>query len=221
MKHEVDLFFDYPSKVADMLLNDEADIGLIPVAILPGMKEYYIITDYCIGAVNPVASVCLFSEVPVHQIKEILLDYQSRTSVTLLKILLNEHWNINPVLINTKEGFEQQVKGSTAALIIGDRALSQLKRTAFVYDLAEGWQQMTGLPFVFATWVANKQLPVETLQSFNKTTGEGLLHLKEIVEENAFKDYDLYTYYTSNIDYHLDDLKRKGMELFLQKINQI
>lgn len=218
MKDEIELVFDYPARVAGMLLNEEADIGLVPVAIIPQLKEYHLISDYCIGAVHPVASVCLFSDVPVNDIQEILLDYQSRTSVALLKILLKEYWNIDPVLINTTEGYLQKIKGRTAGLIIGDRALIQRKRSAYVYDLAEAWQEMTRLPFVFAAWVANKKLPEPFLSSFNIATGEGLNHLNEIVAANQLDDYDLYTYYTKNIDYKLDEMKKQAMDLFLEKI---
>ncbi len=100
MKNEVDLVFDYPANIARMLLNDEVDVGLVPVAIIPLLKEHYIISDFCIGASHPVASVCLFSDVPLQEIKEVLVDYQSRTSAALLKILLKEHWKIEPVLID-------------------------------------------------------------------------------------------------------------------------
>ena len=219
MKDEIELVFDYPARVAGMLLNNEADIGLVPVAIIPQLKEYYLISDYCIGAVHPVASVCLFSDVPVNDIKEILLDYQSKTSVALLKILLKECWCVNPVLTHTIDGYLQMIKGSTAGLIIGDRALKQRYRSAYVYDLAEAWQQMTGLPFVFAAWVANKKLPDPILQSFNNATGEGLHHLDEIVASNHFDDYDLYTYYTRNIDYTFDEKKKQAMKLFLEMIH--
>ncbi len=91
IKDEAELVIDYPSKIAAMLLNDEIDVGLVPVAILPKMKEHYIISDYCIGSVGAVASVCLFSEVPLHEMKMVLLDYQSRTSVALLKVLIKEY----------------------------------------------------------------------------------------------------------------------------------
>ena len=218
MKDDIELVFGYPARVATMLLNDEADIGLIPVAAIPAMKEHYIISDYCIGAVEPVASVCLFSDVPLQEIKEILLDYQSRTSAALLKLLLKEHWHIDPILTGTKEGYQQLIKGSTAGLVIGDRALQQRKTSPYIYDLAEAWQQMTGLPFLFAAWVANKKLPASFIDSFNKATGEGLLHLPEIIEATDFADYDLETYYTRNIDYRLDGSKKQAMKLFLEKI---
>ena len=62
------------------------------------MKEHYIISDYCISCDGEVASVGLFSDVPLNKIEKILLDYQSRTSVELLKILVEEYWKIDPVL---------------------------------------------------------------------------------------------------------------------------
>ena len=96
MQEEVTLSFNYPSKLAAQLLNDEVDVGLIPVAAIPNIPQAHIISDYCIGASQAVASVCLFSDVPIDQIKEILVDYQSRTSAALLKILLRDFWHIAP-----------------------------------------------------------------------------------------------------------------------------
>ena len=75
---------DYPANIASMLLKDEIDIGLVPVAILPALKEYHIISDYCIACDGEVASVCLFSEVPVNEIQTILLDYQSSSCLIIL-----------------------------------------------------------------------------------------------------------------------------------------
>ena len=99
MQDEIELNFEYPSKVAAQLLNDEIDIGLVPIAVIPSLKTPHIISDYCIGTEGEVASVCLFSEVPIDQITSICLDYQSRTSVVLLKILLKKYWKISPQLI--------------------------------------------------------------------------------------------------------------------------
>ncbi len=88
MKDDIELSFEYPSLLAEQLKNDEIDIGLIPVAAIPSLPESHIITNVCIGASGSVASVCLFSDVPIEEIKFIYLDYQSRTSVALLKVLL-------------------------------------------------------------------------------------------------------------------------------------
>lgn len=172
LKDKIDIIFDYPSKLAAMLQNDEIDIGLVPVATIPQIPGHQIISDYCIGADKPVNSVCLFSEVPVQMVEKIYLDYQSRTSVALLKILLKEYWNVEPELINGLAGFEDDIHDTTAALIIGDRALEHRNRHAFAYDLAEAWIRHTGLPFVFAAWTANKPLDKDFLIEFNKATGE-------------------------------------------------
>ena len=59
--NEIELYEAYPAMVAQMLLEGSADLGLVPVAIIPTLKEYHIITDYCIGCDGAVGSVCLFS----------------------------------------------------------------------------------------------------------------------------------------------------------------
>lgn len=221
MANEIELLFEYPAKLAAMLMDDSVDIGLVPVAVIPAMKEFEIISDYCIGASVEVASVCIFSEVPIQEIKAIYLDYQSRSSVALVKILLSKHWKITPQLLSATEGYEASINGTTAGLVIGDRALSQRKNTKYIYDLATAWQEMTGLPFLFAAWVANKKLPQEFKDRFNKATSLGFDHIDEIVARNPFKDYDLKKYYTENIDYKLDERKLEAMKLFHQLITTV
>jgi chorismate dehydratase len=185
------------------------------------MKEYHIISDYCIGCTGTVASVCLFSDVPLHQIEEVMLDYQSRTSVALLKILLKQHWKINPMLTAAESNFQEQISGTTAGLVIGDRALKQRLKSAYIYDLGLAWEEMTGLPFVFAAWVSNKILSEDFISTFNDTTSVGLGHIEKIVTQNPFEEYDLLQYYQSDISYLLDVDKRKGLDLFLQKVQAL
>ena len=87
---QIELSLDYPALCADKLLNNQVDIGLIPVATIPKIKNAQIISDYCIGSDGKVDTVCLYSNVPILEIESIALDYQSRTSIELLKLLLNE-----------------------------------------------------------------------------------------------------------------------------------
>jgi chorismate dehydratase len=218
MKNEVDLLIGYPSKIAAMLLNDEIDVGLVPVAVIPEMKEYHTISDYCIGSDGAVASVCLFSEVSLYDIKTILLDYQSRTSVALLKLLIKEYWKINVAFQNTENGYQSEISGTTAGLIIGDRALIQRAKSPFIFDLGEEWKNFTDLPFVFAAWVSNKKLDADFIKEFNEANKLGLSNLEKVVEKNPFKPFDLHTYYTECINFELDENKKKGLELFLKKI---
>ena len=84
VNEKIELIAAYPSRLADMLINKEIDVGLIPVAAIPELSSYHIVGEYCIGAEGEIASVCLFSEVPMSEIKKVYLDYQSRSSVALL-----------------------------------------------------------------------------------------------------------------------------------------
>jgi chorismate dehydratase len=217
----IELIEDYPSKIAGMLLNDEIDVGLVPVAILPQMKESYIITDYCIGAEQEVASVALFSEVPMDQIETVLLDYQSRTSVNLAKILFKEYWKKEVVLHDAKEDFRSDIKGNVAGIVIGDRALEQRKISPYMFDLAANWIAFTGLPFIFAAWIANKPLGEDFEDAFNRANAYGIKHIDEVVAEQHYTSYDLKKYYTENISYHLTDNKKKGLTLFLEKLSKL
>lgn len=220
MKEEVELLMDYPANIASMLLNDEIDIGLVPVAILPALKEYYLISDYCIACDGEVASVCLFSEVPVNEIQTVLLDYQSKTSVALLKILLKEHWNIEPKLVDAQKGYELSISGTTAGLVIGDRALEQRNKSKYCYDLGQGWKELTGLPFVFAVWVSNKAMDKQFIEKFNMTNDLGITHIEEVIKLSNFLSYDLKLYYTKNIKYIIDNKKQNGLNEFLNRIEK-
>ena len=221
MKNEVELLTDFPASIADMLICNEVDIALVPVATIPLLTEYHIISDYCIGATGEVASVCLFSDVPLNEIKTILLDYQSRSSVGLLKILLKDYWKLNAELVNADAGYEEKIFGTTAGLVIGDRAFIQRKKSRYIYDLGTAWKEMTKLPFLFAAWIANKKLPQTFVEKFNQTTGEGLLHLPEIISANPYPHYDLKKYYEENISFNLDDDKRRGLEEYLNRFKYL
>jgi len=220
MQEEIVLTTDYPSRIAQKLLDDEIDIGLVPVAIIPRMKEAHITTDFCIGSNGPVASVCLFSDVPLENVENILLDYQSRTSVQLAKILLKEYWKLQPLLTDAKEDFREHIEGTTAGLVIGDRALEQRKKSAYIYDLGEAWKNMTGKSFLFAAWISNKKLPEHFIQAFNSANQYGLSRLDEVVDSQSYSLYDLHKYYTENISYQLDRNKKEGLNLFLEKIRE-
>lgn len=221
MKEEITLVTDFPASIAAMLINNAVDVSLVPVAAIPSLKEYHIITDYCIGTTGEVASVCLFSDVPMNEIKTILLDYQSRSSVGLLKVLLKDFWRIHVELVSGETGYEEKIGGSTAGLVIGDRAFIQRKKRRYIYDLGTAWKEMTGLPFVFAAWVANKKLPNSFVENFNIATAEGLKHLSEIIAANRYDHYDLKKYYTENISFNLDDEKRRGLEEYLRKLKTV
>lgn len=215
----IELVGAYPSKLAAMLAADEVDLGLVPVAVLPQLPEYHIVGNYCIGTEGEIASVCLFSEVPMDSIERIYLDYQSRSSVALLKWLMRESWGIQPELIEAKnESYRELIAGTTAGLVIGDRALEQRKKSTFIYDLGSEWRAITGLPFVFAAWVSLRPLPDDFIRDFDQANSLGLNYIDDIVQDINYPIYDLRKYYKLHLSYQLDARKREGMTRFLSEL---
>ena len=219
-KERIDLMKSYPAQIAQALLDDTIDIGLVPVAIMPLLKNPQVISKYVIGTEGEVASVALFSQVPMDQIEKVYLDYQSRTSVALAKILFNQHWNKEVEFLIATEGYINEISGTTTGIIIGDRALASLNRFEHIYDLGLAWKQYSGLPFVFAAWVSNKPIPAEFMEAFDAANGYGLKHLDEVIALIPASEqvYDLHKYYTENISYELTPEKSAGLNKFLEAL---
>ena len=219
IKDEIELILDYPSNLVKALKNDEIDIGLIPVAALLELGDYHIVSDYCIGTEGEVASVCVFSEVPMEEIDTVILDYQSRTSVMLCKILFEKHWKKQVQFIDAQdESYIDKIKGNVAGLVIGDRALKIRSKFKFIYDLGLGWKEMTGLPFVFAVWVAKKAIDPGFLNAFNDANAFGIKSIGTVLNLWKSSNYDLTKYFNVNISYILNANKNNGMVIFLKSI---
>jgi chorismate dehydratase len=151
------------------------------------------------------------------------LDYQSKSSVTLIKILCKEFWKINPNFIPASVGFEEQISYSTGAVIIGDRTFGLSNKYKFEYDLATAWFELTQLPFVFAVWVANVKPSDAFIDEFNSVLKYGISNI-ELAVDNSKVNYDtafVKDYLTKSISYNLDAEKKKGLNLFLNKIKEL
>jgi len=219
IKNDLHIELDMPSMCAQKLKNKTVDIGLVPVAILPELSSYHIITDYCIGANGKVDSVKLFSEKPLDELTHILLDYQSKSSVTLVQVLNKHFWKKNIQFIAAKEGFENEINRTTGAVIIGDRTFG-LTKYPYQIDLAEEWTKQTHLPFVFAAWVSHTELPADFIKKFNDALAFGVAHIDEAVLEkpNHIEGFDAIDYLKNKISYDLSDEKRLGLKTFLNLI---
>ena len=117
-----------------------------------------------------------------------------------------------------EQRFRKEIRDKTAGVVIGDRALEQRRHSKYIYDLGEAWRNYTSLPFVFAAWISNKNLPADFVRKFNEANAEGFNHLDEIVAATPSPFYDLKKYYTENIDYRLDHRKKEALQLFLDKL---
>jgi chorismate dehydratase len=205
----IELSLDIPSDCADKLINNQIDIGLVPVAALLKLPTYHIVSNYCIGAVGAVHSVFIFSHKPITEIKTIHADQQSRTSNLLAKVLLKHHWKTNPEWIETDD--------ADAFVLIGDRTFGKVEQYAYAYDLSASWYEMTAKPFVFAAWVSNKAISEEFISEFNETLKLGLANRPALIKElDTFPNFDMAKYLNEYIDYDLDDSKKAALAHFLE-----
>lgn len=218
----IDLSLDVPSDCAQKLIDDKVDIGLIPVAAALNLPEWHIVSDYCIGANGAVNSVFIFSNCDIHEVKTIQLDPQSRSSNNLAKVLMKNFWKVEPQQIVNASDYAQCVDRHTAFVQIGDRTFGKKQQFRYVYDLAEEWQKMTGLPFMFAAWISNKPIPQEFVDQFNLSLKYGLDHLPQLLKELPKRnDFDLEDYLMHKLDFSLTNDKKKALYLFLDYIKAL
>jgi chorismate dehydratase len=212
---QIDLSLDIPTDCAAKLIGGLVDIGLIPVAAIPLVPNANIVADYCIGSVGAVNSVFIFSKVPVEEIKTVRLDSHSRTSNNLAKVLLKFHFRQS---VNYIDGIED----TDAFVLIGDRTFGRKEEFAYAYDMGEEWMNFTGLPFVYAAWVANKAIPQAFINDFNEALSFGLSKRRVLLEELPEQvNFDLDDYLMHKLDFELTDKKREALTLFLSYIAQL
>ena len=214
-----EMSLDIPSKIVAKLSYNLADVGLIPVAGLEDLDDYQIVSDFCIGAVGKVRTVVLVSDVPLEQIETVLMDYQSRSSVLLAKVLAKFYWEKEFNWENTCNDFQNKlIKGNTAGVVIGDRVFDIENKYKYSYDLSEEWFKFTELPFVFAVWASTKNVSLQFQTDFNKALEFGINSISEIVEieQNRYPNVDISDYFVKNISFIFDEEKKAGMNKFLE-----
>lgn len=216
IRNQIDLSLDIPSDCAAKLIANKVDIGLIPVAAIPHVPNATIIGSYCIGSIGAVNSVFIFSNVPDAEIKTVKLDLQSRTSNNLAKVLLKFHFKVD-VEFTT----DQDAK-TDAIVLIGDRTFGRKADFTYAYDMGEEWMKFTGLPFVYAAWVANKAISPTFVAAFDEALKFGLAHRKEVLKElPQLSNFDLDDYLFNKLDFDLTDDKRKALGMFLGYIEEL
>jgi len=210
-----ELKYEIPSVSAERFKNHEVDIALIPVGVLPALTDYRIITDFCIGSTGEVKSVALFSRLPLEGIRKIYLDGESRTSVNLVRVLAKEFWKISPRWQELPK--EIDPLDTDAVVLIGDKTFGYQNKFPYAYDLSLEWQKFTGLPFVFAVWVARKSVSDAIINELNQIFSFGIQNISKLYNEFdvAVSKGEFEEYLNKYIDYILDAEKRKAIRLFL------
>ncbi len=236
---EVELTFDLPSRLPDLLASGAADAALIPAVEYLRGAGAAIVPGVAIGSVGPVDSVKLFYRGPLASLRRIAVDRGSRTSVALMRVLLGEMCGIDPERTALEPDPADPLAGQDAALIIGDRCF-EAERTLREsgrddvrrLDLAAAWRDLTGKPFVFAVWTVSEAFLASASSAerdaltallrdaarggmdamprlASRAVAEGLLGVGGVSTVDAVSRY-----FRESLDYDLGEEQLAGLRLF-------
>jgi cyclic dehypoxanthinyl futalosine synthase len=222
---QVELSLCSPAEGARRLAERECDLALLPVAALARQGDLVAVPGVCIGARQRVGSVVLVSDVPLAELTTVALDLSSRTSVVLARLILRAHRHDNEPRFEARAPHELAglVDGTRGAVIIGDAALQALatRQFAHVYDLAELWRGLTGLPFVFAVWAGRADVvDTEVARLLSRSLGHGLERLDAIAADAARHGVDparAQIYLRDELAFTLDEELVAGADAFLAR----
>lgn len=205
---QLEIFPVTPSQCATMYEEGRVDISLCPIGALSELPPYKLWGNYCIGADGEVGTVVLLSKVPLDQITSVRFDDHSRTSNMLLQILANRYWHKD-----WDYYFNSDTAQAESCLMIGDKVFKNKAEYPFQYDLASAWKSLTGLPMVFAVWIARPDIPDEILNQLDVAFHSGMEFMAS--GKNGLEAWQR-DYLMHNISYPFDMAKREAMQLFFQ-----
>lgn len=209
-----------PLDCGKALLNGEVDMGVIPVTAFAKTKESWkIIPHISISTVNTSKSVKLFFKKGLQDLQKIAIDDRADSEEILLKILMQEKFNITPEYVTMKPHLENMLSKTDAALLIGDEALHEQEVNKNSFDLSEEWFDLTGLPVVLAFW-AGRQMAVQTedikniINAFNLGYKNLELIAKEFAKNSGFSWALYHDYLTQNVNYKFAEDEHAGLTEF-------
>ncbi|MCE7934438.1 MAG: radical SAM protein [Chlorobi bacterium CHB2] len=222
---EDELFnFEYvvPSEGARRMMEQEADIALLPVAAVAEIGGLEVVPGPCIGANGRVESVVIVSQVPLDSVERLFIDNASRTSVVLAKVFMDSVGKGSiPFIRMPGQEIPASVKGTDAGLLIADIAFRESKQFKYRHDLADAWKRLTGEPFVFAVWAAQPGvLTPELVERINRRFWDGIARKHQIIEEWAARHQmpkaEVADYLDERIQFNLNKSAWYGMQEFFR-----
>ncbi len=220
------LVLDLPSRLADRLAAGELDVALIPSIEVFQHPDYKVVSDACIACHGPVWSVKLMSRLPLAEVRNLALDEGSRTSIALIRLLMEKHVGVRPDFVPLHIQDDWTTMDCDAVLIIGDRAIQPGCSDNFPVqiDLGQWWFEWTGLPFVFAMWTARPGLTADQLNQLGgvltASRDAGTAAAAELATECAshygLTEPQCLDYFQKYLHFRLGPREREGLEHFRQ-----
>jgi chorismate dehydratase len=184
----VSLSLEVPSRLLDGMRAARYDVALLPVIDYQRMEGLRLLTAGGIGCDGPTLTVRIFSRVPIDQIATLACDTDSHTSVALARVLFAELYGAVPEMVPQPQPVPRADSDpSVGQLLIGDKVVCEEPR-GFPYqlDLGEAWKRVTGLPFVFAAWMARDGVELGDLpRRLEHAKRTGLADVDRIIARDA------------------------------------
>jgi chorismate dehydratase len=240
---DAELVDGVPTALNRMMAEGALDVSVVSaVEYARDSARYLLLPDLAISCDGPVRSVMLFSHEPAESLdgKRVLVSRSSMTSVHLLELLFEHVWRAHPVFVPGDAEADSIGKDDpsevAARLVIGDAALMLQSAEhplaqahggfyQHVYDLGAEWKAWTGLPFVFAVWVAQRSTPVdEALRLHAKLIASrdwGLQHLPELSAQAARSTgvpVAECRHYFDGLDWRLGLAELEGLTEFFRRL---
>ncbi len=211
-----------PARVADLLAAGELDVGLIPSIELQRIDGLEVLPRLCVAAKREVRSVLLISRKPPNEIRKLALDRNSRTSATLVRILLEERYGLTPEAVDLEPDVDRMLAEADAALVIGDPALHVQRGRYLIHDLAREWRELTGFPFVFAVWAVRSGVEAPGLgEVFERSLCSGLQAIEQVsaeaAEELGLELPTVTEYLSRNLSFTLGEDELHGLEEYFRR----
>jgi chorismate dehydratase len=214
--------YDLPSVCSGLLHAGEVDLGLVPSIDYLQSADYRFVPGVGIGSRGPIASVALYTRLPIDRIRTIALDTSSRTSVTLIRVLCRHRFGIEPEFVPHGPDLAAMTAHYDAGLLIGDPAFDADHAALGLQkiDMGEEWTQMTGLPFIYAAWTGRTgAITQDDVQALQAAQAEGVRSADLIAAEYGRGDEARTAraarYLRDNVKYGLDRDEAAGLQLFL------